>query len=87
VNYKIVSLLSLHTPKYCIILEKTSVLFTDAVLNYLNRFGYFPAQVEGERGGSLVAAANGVPAALKNLQKMAGKIDTGARCNSTHQNA
>jgi hypothetical protein len=45
------------------------------VLNYLNRFGYFPAQVEGERGGSLVAA-NGVSAALKNLQKMAGKDDT-----------
>jgi hypothetical protein len=42
------------------------------VLNYLNRFGYFPAQVEGERGGSLVVAANGVSAALKNLQKMAG---------------
>ncbi len=49
------------------------MLFTDAVLNYLNRFGYFPAQVEGERGGSLVVAANGVSAALKNLQKMAGK--------------
>jgi hypothetical protein len=43
------------------------------VLNYLNRFGYFPSQVEGERGGSLVVAVNGVSAALKNLQKMAGE--------------
>jgi hypothetical protein len=77
VNYKIVSSLSLHTSKYCIILEKNfNFIYTlDAVLNYLNRFGYFPAQVEGERGGSLVAA-NGVSAALKNLQKMAGKNGT-----------